>query len=343
VTPTNTPTLTPTSPGITIIRSITKCAEPNLTTTFCTVPFGNTVQAVSGQHINYIVTITNVSGSTATITAVDPLAAGQTFLGCIPSPGCSYDPVLNTVNLNTGPIGVGASVSFYIRVQMGVGPETVLNTATITSTPGGPSQTTTVIIPGVPGTPISTPFIPIVVVNTAVPTNTPTSTPVPATSTPLPANTAVPPTNTPVPPTATPVPPTSTPVPPTATSVPPTDTPVPAVPTNTPKPTKKPTKTPVPPTAVPTATTASVVAAVPTSPPPQALPVTGFGGTHAVGHNVAIGRVFRAAHGNVVLGITTQPQTGGGSRLLTPLLPIILGAIVVALGVLTRRFAFVKP
>ena len=62
-----------------------------------------------------------------------------------------------------------------------------------------------------------------------------------------------------------------------------------------------------------------------------------------MGHNVAIGRVFRAAHGNVALGITGQPQTGGGSRLLTPLLPVILGAIVVALGVLTRRFAFVKP
>ena len=76
--------------------------------------------------------------------------------------------------------------------------------------------------------------------------------------------------------------------------------------------------------------------------PPVTLPVTGFGGTHAVGHNVAVGRVFRAAHGKVVLGITSQPQTGGGGMPLTPLLPIILGAMVVALGVLTRRFAFVK-
>ena len=269
---------------------------------------------------------------------------GQTFLGCIPNPGCSYNAVLNAVTLNTGPIGVGVSVSFYIRVQMGVGPETVLNTATITTPPGGTSQTTTVIIPGSPGTPSITPIIPVFTVNTPVPpTSTPvppTNTPVPATNTPLPANTAVPPTNTPVPPTNTPVP-TDTPVPPTNTPVPPTDTPVPAVPTNTPKP--KPTATTVPATAVPTATTASVVAAAPTAPPPQALPVTGFGGTHAVGHNVAIGRVFRAAHGNVALGITGQPQTGGGSRLLTPLLPVILGAIVVALGVLTRRFAFVKP
>jgi LPXTG-motif cell wall-anchored protein len=68
------------------------------------------------------------------------------------------------------------------------------------------------------------------------------------------------------------------------------------------------------------------------------LPRTGFGG-EAIAHNVAIGKVFRAAHGNVVLGITSQPQTGGGS---SPLNPVILGAIVVALGVLTRRFAYVR-
>ena len=70
--------------------------------------------------------------------------------------------------------------------------------------------------------------------------------------------------------------------------------------------------------------------------------MTGFGGTHAVGHNVAVGQVYRTAHGNVVLGITSQPQTGGGMNPLSPILPIILGAVVVALGVLTRRFAFVK-
>jgi hypothetical protein len=70
--------------------------------------------------------------------------------------------------------------------------------------------------------------------------------------------------------------------------------------------------------------------------------VTGFGGARAVGHNVAVGQVYRAAHGNVTLGITGQPQAGGGSSPLTPILPVILGAIVVALGVLTRRFAFAK-
>lgn len=58
---------------------------------------------------------------------------------------------------------------------------------------------------------------------------------------------------------------------------------------------------------------------------------------------MAVGRVFRAAHGNVALGITGQPQTGGGGTPLTPILPVILGALVVTLGVLTRRFAFVKP
>ena len=81
---------------------------------------------------------------------------GQTFLGCIPNPGCSYNAVLNAVTLNTGPIGVGVSVSFYIRVQMGVGPETVLNPATIITPPSGTSQTTTVIVNG-PGTPSITP------------------------------------------------------------------------------------------------------------------------------------------------------------------------------------------
>jgi hypothetical protein len=59
-------------------------------------------------------------------------------------------------------------------------------------------------------------------------------------------------------------------------------------------------------------------------------------------HNVAIGKVFRAAHGNVVLGSTSQPQTGGGSSPLNPMLPVILGALVVTIGVLTRRFAFAR-
>ncbi|HEY8685685.1 MAG TPA: hypothetical protein VIO57_08775, partial [Chloroflexota bacterium] len=337
-TPTSTSTATATAtntpgPQAPAVSVISKCAEPNLTSTVCDVPFGNTLSVDNNQNINYIVTITNLGGATSNIAASDPLAltVGQSFLGCMPAPGCTYDSVLNMVFFNTGPIAAGASISFYVRVELSMGPQTVYNTATIAN---GPSSSTTTVIVNGPGNPNLTPVIPVVVVNTAVPTNTP----VPPT--------AVPPTNTPVPPTAvpptnTPVPPTSTPVPPTSTPVPPTNTPVPPVPTNTPKPPKKPTATPVP-----TATTAPappvVVAAPPASTPPATLPVTGFGGARAVGHNVAVGQVYRAAHGNVTLGITGQPQAGGGSSPLTPILPVILGAIVVALGVLTRRFAFAK-
>ncbi len=189
--------------------------------------------------------------------------------------------------------------------------------------------------------PTITPIVPVVVVNTAVPTATsvPTVTSVPPTATSVPPTSTPAPTNTPVPPTNTPVPPTNTPVPPTATAAPaPTDTSVPPVPTNTPKPLKKPTNTPVP-----TATTAAPPVKIGPAPkPPKILPITGLGGTQAVGHNLAVGRVFRAAHGNVALGTTTQPQTGGGSSPMTPILPVILGAMVIGLGALTRRFAFGK-
>jgi Domain of unknown function DUF11 len=171
--------------------------DSNLTSTVCDVPFGNTLSVDNNQNINYIVTITNLGDATSNIAANDPLMGGQTFLGCIPAPGCTYSSTLNTVFFNTGPIGAGASISYYIRVELGIGPETVFNTATITN---GPSSSTTTVIVGGPGTPSLTPVIPVVVVvNTAVPTNTA-----------IPTNTAVPPTNTPVPPTNTPVPPTST-------------------------------------------------------------------------------------------------------------------------------------
>jgi hypothetical protein len=76
------------------------------------------------------------------------------------------------------------------------------------------------------------------------------------------------------------------------------------------------------------------------------LPGTGFGGTdHALAHNASVGRVYRNAHGNVALGITSAPQTGGGNGPLGssgPILPLILGLIVVGLGVATRKFAFVR-
>jgi hypothetical protein len=199
-TPTSTSTATATAtntpgPQAPAVSVISKCAEPNLTSTVCDVPFGNTLSVDNNQNINYIVTITNLGDATSNIAANDPLMGGQTFLGCIPAPGCTYSSTLNTVFFNTGPIAAGASISYYIRVELGIGPEAVFNTATITN---GPSSSTTTVIVGGPGTPSLTPVIPVVVVvNTAVPTNTA-----------IPTNTAVPPTNTPVPP--TPVPPTST-------------------------------------------------------------------------------------------------------------------------------------
>jgi hypothetical protein len=153
------------------------------------------------------------------------------------------------------------------------------------------------------------------------------------------------PTNTPVPPTSTPVPPTNTPVPPTSTATVASQNGSTRVrPTKTAQPSLKSTSTGVasaigssgvPPKTSSTATPEGPV-------PPANLPVTGFGGARAVGHNVAVGQVYRAAHGNVTLGITGQPQTGGGSSPLTPILPVILGSLVVALGVLTRRFAFAR-
>ena len=83
--PTSTPTSTPTV-STPAVQTIHKCAELNLTSTVCTVPYGNTVNATNGQNLNYIVTITNSSSGTASIVASDPLAAGQTFLGCLPTP-----------------------------------------------------------------------------------------------------------------------------------------------------------------------------------------------------------------------------------------------------------------
>jgi uncharacterized repeat protein (TIGR01451 family) len=85
------------------------------------VPFGNTLSAHNNQNINYIVTITNIGAASSNIAANDPLAAGQTFLGCIPAPGCSYSSTLDTVFFNTGPIAAGASVSYYIRIELGIG------------------------------------------------------------------------------------------------------------------------------------------------------------------------------------------------------------------------------
>jgi hypothetical protein len=273
-------------------------------------------------------------------------SAGDTYIICeAPTAGFTALP---RPDLSTGGSFQAAS-EFCIRVTPSSGnvqaqflnvehPPTTL-TPTATSVP--PTATVAPTDTPVPPVPTITPIVPVVVVNTAVPTATsvPTVTSVPPTATSVPPTSTPAPTNTPVPPTNTPVPPTNTPVPPTATAAPaPTDTSVPPVPTNTPKPLKKPTNTPVP-----TATTAAPPVKIGPAPkPPKILPITGLGGTQAVGHNLAVGRVFRAAHGNVALGITTQPQTGGGSSPMTPILPVILGAMVIGLGALTRRFAFGK-
>jgi hypothetical protein len=56
-----------------------------------------------------------------------------------------------------------------------------------------------------------------------------------------------------------------------------------------------------------------------------------------VGRNVAVGRLFRTNSADVVS--PTNSSSGSG---MTPILPIVLGAIVVGLGVLTRRFAFAR-
>jgi hypothetical protein len=118
---------------------------------------------------------------------------------------------------------------------------------------------------------------------------------------------------------------------------------VPAAPTNTPKPKGKPT-------ATATATTAPAVGPgsstkapqAPTPVPPAKLPGTGLGGTNnALAHNAATGRMVRAAHGRVTLGITSEPRTGGGPP-LGPAIPVLLGLLVVGLGVLTRRIALAR-
>jgi len=278
--------------------------------------YGNSITMASGANITYVVTIDNSgSGTVSNVTATDTLAAGQTYItsvnNCIPAPGCTFNVLTNTVTFNTGPIAAHTSISFYVYVAVGTGPEPVLNTAFITSPTTGQSETTTVTVPGATS-PVITPIIPVVVV-----------------STPIPTVTAIP---------------TSTPVPPTATVTSQNGS-ARNRPTKTPQPTKKSTGTEIPATAVPTtaATTATRSPAVVETPqvPPATLPVTGFGGG-SVAHNVAIGHVFRAAHGNVALGSTTLPQTGGGAGSMTPILPVILGAIVLALGALTRRFAFAK-
>jgi hypothetical protein len=139
-------------------------------------------------------------------------------------------------------------------------------------------------------------------------------------------------------PTATAVPPTATA---TATAVPPTDTPVPAQPTPTPKPAKtpKPTATTAPPAPVP----AGPGPAPTPIPAPAKLPATGFGGTGALAHNAAVGRVFRGAAGNVTtpLGITSQPVSGGSDP-TSPAVPAILGLTAIGLGVLARKIGIAR-
>jgi hypothetical protein len=340
---TSTATATPT-PVVTGV-AIHKCVSPPVTTLACS-SFGNTITVPGGTQVIYIVTIANTSTSgMADITGTDTLAAGQTFIACAPpGPICSFTAgpsgTAGTVTMDTGPIAPQTSVSFYLTVQVGTGNFTLFNTASI---PFGPTSETTTVNVTAPQILTLVPVIPVVVVNTPVATSTSTAT---ATSTVTATGTVVPPTNTPVPPTSTSVP-TATGTVAAATDTPtvaPTNTPVPPVPTNTPKP-KKPTATP---------TTAPVVGPGNTSvPPPTVAPVapvklpgTGFGGTnHALAHNLAVGRVYRTAHGNVTLGITSAPQTGGGNGPLGssgPMLPAILGMIVVGLGVFTRKFAFAR-
>jgi hypothetical protein len=41
------------------------------------------------------------------------------------------------------------------------------------------------------------------------------------------------------------------------------------------------------------------------------------------------------------VALAAQPASGGNSP-INPIVPIILGAVVVGLGVLTRRFAFAR-
>jgi hypothetical protein len=137
--------------------------------------------------------------------------------------------------------------------------------------------------------------------------------------------------------TATAVPPTAT-----ATVAPPTATPVPAQPTPTPKPAKTPK--PKPTATTPPPATGPAPGPAPTAvPPPTKLPATGFGGTGALAHNASVGRVFRAANGNVTtpLGIAAKPASGGSDP-ISPAVPAILGLAAIGFGVLARKFGFAR-
>jgi hypothetical protein len=91
-------------------------------------------------------------------------------------------------------------------------------------------------------------------------------------------------------------------------------------------------------TSAPSATATS--GAPPATPvPPVKLPRTGLGGKgDAFAHNAAMGRVYRADHGTVALGSNTEPGTGSGTP-ISPIVPILLGLLVLGLGVLTRQVA----
>jgi hypothetical protein len=330
------PSVTP--PLLTIYKCVVGSASAPVTTpaSGCVYTFPTS----AGGTALYSVLVTNTGGTvSAPVTATDNLALQGFPTTAIPV--CASTIVGNatcSTNLQTVTCTMASGIAAHsiagctFTVAFGTGPSTYTNTVFLSSiSPETNTQASATVNVPAPG---GTPVIPIVVVNTPVPslTPTPTNTPVPPTAT----STLVPPTSTP---TNTPVPavPTNTPVPPTATNtpVPPTSTPVPAVPTNTPKPTKKPTKTP---TSVPTAIPAVPVNTpkpAPTPNVPKALPVTGYGGSQAIGHNVAVGRMFRTVN-------SETPGSTGGSSGMTPILPIVLGIIVVALGTLTRKFAFGK-
>jgi hypothetical protein len=54
-----------------------------------------------------------------------------------------------------------------------------------------------------------------------------------------------------------------------------------------------------------------------------------------------MGQLYRAAHGNVALGSSEEPSTGSGIP-ISPIVPILLGTLVVGLGVLSRRVAVAR-
>jgi hypothetical protein len=317
--------------------------SPDVTLVACggLFPFGNTISARTGSTVVYVVTVANNGNGAASLVATDQLAAGQNGIDCTPKPDCSFNQATNTATFTLTSLAPHTSVSFYIEATITAGSGSILNLASVTSNGSTSySQTTTINVSAPPPTVVVSPVVPVIVVNTAVPTNT---------STPAPTNTAtpIPPTATPVQPTATNtavilVPATTTPVAATATatSAPPTNTPVPAAPTNTPKPTKKPTATAT--TAPPASSGASIPPLKPTPVPAVHLPGTGLGGIYrSAAHNAAIGRVVRAAHGHVALGITSEPRTGGGLP-LGPAIPAVLGLLVLGLGALTRKVALTR-